>query len=50
MTADHSDIPKVSRRDGRTDNRAGIRKTALILAAVAVAFYLGFILIGVLSA
>ncbi len=30
------------------DRRKGVRRTALILAAVAVAFYLGFILIGVL--
>ena len=31
------------------DNRKkGIRRTALIVAAIAIAFYLGFILIGVL--
>jgi len=34
----------------RPDNKAGIRKTALLLAAVAVMFYLGFILLGVISA
>ncbi len=32
------------------DTRKGIRRTALLLAAVAAAFYLGFILLGVLSA
>lgn len=31
-------------------NKRGIRKTALILAGVAVFFYLGFILLGVLRA
>lgn len=30
------------------DRKKGIRRTALMLAAVAVAFYLGFILMGVL--
>lgn len=28
-------------------DKAGIRRTALLLAAVAVAFYVGFIMIGV---
>ena len=31
-------------------NKKDIRKTSLILAAVAVSFYLGFILLGVLNA
>lgn len=31
------------------ETKKGIRKTALILAAVAIAFYLGFILMGVLQ-
>lgn len=31
------------------ETKKGIRRTALILAAVAVAFYLGFILMGVLQ-
>ena len=30
------------------DTRKGIRRTALILAVVAIAFYLGFILLGVI--
>jgi hypothetical protein len=30
--------------------RKGIRKTAIILVAIALAFYFGFILIGVLRA
>jgi uncharacterized membrane protein len=34
----------------RTERRSEIRKTALILAAIAVMFYLGFILLGVLRA
>jgi hypothetical protein len=34
----------------KADNRSGIRKTALILAGVALMFYLGFILLGVLRA
>jgi len=33
-----------------TPRKRGTRKTALILGAVAVAFYLGFILLGVLRA
>jgi len=32
----------------KTDQRKDIRRTALILAAIAVSFYLGFILMGVL--
>ena len=32
------------------DRRKGIRRTAIILFAVALAFYLGFILMGVLRA
>jgi uncharacterized membrane protein len=36
--------------DDRRDQRKGIRRTAIILIAVALAFYLGFILIGVLRA
>jgi hypothetical protein len=36
--------------DGRQDQRKGVRRTAIILIAVALAFYLGFILIGVLRA
>jgi hypothetical protein len=32
------------------NNKSGIRKTALILAGIAVMFYLGFIMIGVLRA
>jgi len=31
------------------ETKKGIRRTALILAAVAVTFYLGFILMGVLG-
>lgn len=31
------------------ETKKGIRRTALILAAVAVTFYLGFILMGVLQ-
>jgi hypothetical protein len=34
----------------RTSHKSEIRKTALILAAIAVMFYLGFILLGVLRA
>ena len=34
----------------RKDQRKGIRRTAIILIAVALAFYLGFILIGVVRA
>ena len=33
-----------------TPPNRGIRRTALILGAIAVAFYLGFILLGVLRA
>ena len=32
------------------ETKKGIRRTALILAAIALTFYLGFILIGVLRA
>jgi hypothetical protein len=32
------------------DRRKGIRRTTIILVAIALAFYLGFILIGVLRA
>jgi hypothetical protein len=32
------------------DRREGIRRTALILTALAAAFYVGFILMGVLNA
>ena len=32
------------------ETKRGIRRTALILAGIAVAFYLGFILVGVLRA
>jgi len=34
--------------NGQEDRRKGVRRTAIILVAVALAFYLGFILIGVL--
>ena len=34
----------------KTDNKKGIRRTALILAGVAVVIYIGFILSGVLNA
>ena len=34
----------------RKDQRKGIRRTAIILIAIALAFYLGFILIGVVRA
>ena len=33
-----------------TRERKNIRRTALIIAGIAVAFYLGFILVGVLRA
>jgi hypothetical protein len=33
-----------------TEREKGIRKTLLILSAIALAFYLGFILMGVLQA
>jgi uncharacterized membrane protein len=36
--------------DDQEERRKGIRRTAIILVAVALAFYLGFILIGVLRA
>jgi len=32
------------------ERRKGVRRTALILIAIAVTFYLGFILLGVLRA
>ncbi len=32
------------------DRKKGIRLTALILTAIAIAFYLGFILMGVMNA
>ena len=31
-------------------DRQGIRRTTLIMSAIAIAFYLGFILLGVLNA
>ena len=33
-----------------TDNKRAVRRTALILAAIAAVFYFGFILMGVLQA
>jgi len=36
--------------DETKDRRKGVRRTTIILVAVALAFYLGFILIGVLRA
>ena len=36
--------------DEQKDRRKGVRRTTIILVAVALAFYLGFILIGVLRA
>ena len=36
--------------DDQKERRKGVRRTAIILVAVALAFYLGFILIGVLRA
>jgi uncharacterized membrane protein len=36
--------------DAEKDRRTGVRRTTIILVAVALAFYLGFILIGVLRA
>jgi len=36
--------------DPKPGKSRGTRRTALILAAVALAFYLGFILLGVLKA
>jgi hypothetical protein len=32
------------------DRKKGIRRTALIVGAIAIAFYLGFIMMGVLRA
>ena len=32
-----------------SDNRHGIRKTALILVAIALAFYVGFIMMGIMQ-
>ena len=37
-------------RQGDLQQKKGIRKTMLILTVVALAFYLGFILMGVLRA
>lgn len=36
----------MTERDEQT--KKGVRRTALILAAIAIAFYVGFILIGVI--
>jgi uncharacterized membrane protein len=36
--------------DAQKDRRKGVRRTTIILVAVALAFYLGFIMIGVLRA
>jgi uncharacterized membrane protein len=36
--------------DERNERRKGIRRTTIILVAVALVFYLGFILIGVVRA
>ncbi len=36
--------------DARADRKKGIRRTALMLAALAAVFYVGFILMGVLNA
>jgi hypothetical protein len=33
-----------------SDSRKSVRKTALLIGALALAFYVGFILIGVLNA
>jgi hypothetical protein len=33
---------------GEADRKKGVRRTALIVTAIAVAFYVGFILVGVL--
>ncbi len=33
-----------------TEKRKNVRRTALIMVAIAIAFYLGFILMGVLRA
>ena len=35
---------------GATDRRKAVRRTTIILVAVALAFYFGFILIGVMRA
>jgi len=40
--ADHHD-------DDRTARRAGVRRTALVVAGIAVLIYIGFILTGVLA-
>jgi uncharacterized membrane protein (DUF485 family) len=32
------------------ENKKGIRRTALIMTGIALAFYIGFILLGVLNA
>jgi len=32
-----------------TDRKKGIRKTAIVMTTIALAFYLGFILMGVLN-
>lgn len=37
------------RSDERSARRAGVRRTALIVAAIAVVVYIGFILSGVLA-
>ena len=39
-----------SRADDALRHRSGIRRTALALTLVALAFYVGFILIGVVNA
>ena len=36
--------------EGMADRRKAIRRTTIILVAVALAFYLGFILMGVMRA
>lgn len=38
-----------SKRKYDADRRAGIRRTALLLVVVALLFYLGFILLGVIQ-
>jgi hypothetical protein len=38
------------RNESDAERRKGIRRTALILTGVALAFYFGFILMGVLNA
>jgi len=37
------------RSDEQTTRRAGVRRTVLVVAAIAVVIYIGFILSGVLS-